>query len=57
MAIQLSRRDLAGYLAPVTALMAFALVVPLAFTFWRSLGDTVPSLDAYVGLFKSRLFN
>jgi len=57
MAIQLSRRELAGYLAPVTALMAFALVVPLAFTFWRSLGDTVPSLDAYVGLFKSRLFN
>lgn len=57
MAIQLSRRELAGYLAPVTLVMALVLVVPLAFTFWRSLGETTLSLDAYVNLFKSRLFN
>ncbi|MFT3821470.1 MAG: ABC transporter permease [Rubrivivax sp.] len=57
MAVQMSRRELAGYLAPVIAIMAFALMVPLLFTLWHSLGESKLSLDAYVGLFKSRLFN
>lgn len=58
MAIAMSRRELAGYLGPVLALMAFALVVPLVFTIYRSLGEgTHLSLDAYVNLFNSTLFN
>jgi ABC-type spermidine/putrescine transport system permease subunit I len=57
MAIQMSRRELAGYLTPVMAVMAFALVIPLLLTFWRSLGEGAHlSLDAYVKLFNSRLF-
>lgn len=56
MSIQMNRRELTGYLAPVSALMAFALVVPLVFTFYSSIGGKQLSLDAYASLFSSRLF-
>ncbi|MCC8984532.1 ABC transporter permease [Bradyrhizobium acaciae] len=56
MALQLSRRELTVYLLPVAALMVFALIAPLLMIFWRSLGETSVSLDAYIDLFKSRLF-
>lgn len=57
MAIQMSRRELTGYLAPVTAVMTFVMVIPLLFTVYRSVGEAQLSLDAYVNLFKSRLFD
>ncbi|RQT14954.1 ABC transporter permease [Burkholderia contaminans] len=56
MSVSMNRRELAGYLAPVTMLMVFALAVPLALTVYRSVGGTNLSGDAYVNLFQSRLF-
>ncbi|MCA6112597.1 ABC transporter permease [Bradyrhizobium cenepequi] len=56
MFIQMNRRELVEFLAPVAALMAFGLIIPLALIVYNSLGDGHLSLDAYVALFNSRLF-
>ncbi|MGL3210591.1 hypothetical protein [Bradyrhizobium sp. BR 1433] len=56
MSIEMNRRELVGFLAPVSAIMAFGLMVPLAFIIYKSLGDGQLSLDAYITLFNSRLF-
>lgn len=56
MSIRMSRRELVGYLAPVTAIMAFALVIPLVLTVYRSLGESHLTFDAYTNLLNSRLF-
>ncbi|MBE7416807.1 MAG: ABC transporter permease [Ideonella sp.] len=56
MAIRMNRREMMAYMAPVTVLLGFALMIPLLFTLYRSLGETQLSLDAYADLFKSRLF-
>jgi putative spermidine/putrescine transport system permease protein len=55
MAARALNRDFIGFLLPVCALMGFGLLVPLAFIVHHSLGETF-SLDAYTGLFQSRLF-
>lgn len=56
MSSQMNRWELAGFLAPVSAIMAFGLVVPLGFILSSSLGDGRLSLEAYSALFKSSLF-
>lgn len=56
MSLQMNRRELAQFLGPVSAIMAFCLVIPLGFIFYKSLGDGPPSLDAYFKLLNSQLF-
>lgn len=52
----MNRRELAQFLGPVTAVMAFGLIIPLAFIVYSSLGGGHLSLKAYIDLFNSRLF-
>jgi putative spermidine/putrescine transport system permease protein len=55
MAARTLNRDFIGFLLPVCALMAFGLLIPLAFIVYHSLGAENFSLNAYAELFKSRL--
>ncbi|UVO30465.1 ABC transporter permease [Bradyrhizobium arachidis] len=52
----IGRRELVGFLGPVTSLMAFGLLLPLAFITYNSLGGEHLSLKAYTELFNSALF-
>ncbi|MHB0773847.1 ABC transporter permease [Bradyrhizobium sp. 1.29L] len=56
MSIEMNRRELVEFVGPVSAVMAFGLLMPLAFIVYNSLGAAHPSLDAYINLFQSRLF-
>ncbi|WP_322028017.1 ABC transporter permease [Burkholderia sp. BCC1977] len=56
MSIQMSRRELAGYLGPVTTLMVITVVAPLLFIVYQSLGESSFSLEAYRNIFQSALF-
>lgn len=56
MAARALDRDLVGFLLPVCILMAFGLLIPLAFIVYHSVGAGSFSLNAYVDLFQSRLF-
>lgn len=52
----MNHRELAGFLGPVSAIMAFGLVIPLAFIVYNSFGAGHASFGAYTALFSSRLF-
>jgi ABC-type spermidine/putrescine transport system permease subunit I len=56
MALRTLDREFIGFLLPVCALMAFGLLIPLGFIIHHSFGGEKFSLDAYAGLFQSRLF-
>ncbi|MCK1692185.1 ABC transporter permease [Bradyrhizobium sp. 145] len=50
------RRELLGFIVPVTGLMAFGLLLPLGFIVYHSLGGEHLSFKAYFELFNSVLF-
>ncbi|HVR55347.1 MAG TPA: ABC transporter permease [Pseudolabrys sp.] len=56
MAMRTLNREFIGFLLPVCALMAFGLLMPLAFIVYHSFGADKFSLNAYTGLLQSRLF-
>lgn len=51
-----AQREFIGFLAPVCALMAFGLLVPLGFVVYQSLSPDELSLKAYGEVLGSRLF-
>lgn len=50
------RREMVGFLTPVSTVMAFGLIIPLAFIIYSSVGNGHLSLKAYIDLFDSPLF-